>query len=267
MKDLLDETPPAVSFRGAITLGLVFLAGCGIFYNALIAQTGKHPAPFGEGWAAKRAARPMAKPDLTTGTTGVEPGLGRLPSSAVSKTPMGGEVDQVSPIIRHVQAQLVTLGYFKGAVDGRGSKGLDAAISAYQADRGLAADGRLSQPLLEQIAADIAFLRASRFEGNAPAAVEQAGASTPSRSSGRSHSSAPESASGQGERERMKLIQRGLAELGYQPGPADGIAGRQTREAIMQFQRDRDLPVTGQLDETVLKELMKVTGLSSLNEA
>ena len=65
----------------------------------------------------------------------------------------------------------------------------------------------------------------------------------------------------------MKLIQRGLAELGYQPGPADGIAGRQTREAIMQFQRDRDLPVTGQLDETVLKELMKVTGLSSLNEA
>jgi hypothetical protein len=38
-----------------------------------------------------------------------------------------------------------------------------------------------------------------------------------------------------------------LAQLGFDPGPQDGIAGRRTRAAIEAFQEDRGLPVTGQL--------------------
>lgn len=38
-----------------------------------------------------------------------------------------------------------------------------------------------------------------------------------------------------------------LAEIGFDPGPQDGIAGRRTRAAIEAFQEDRGLPVTGQL--------------------
>ena len=34
--------------------------------------------------------------------------------------------------------------------------------------------------------------------------------------------------------------------FGYKPGPADGILGHQTRNAIEAFQRDRGLPVTGE---------------------
>ena len=36
-----------------------------------------------------------------------------------------------------------------------------------------------------------------------------------------------------------------LTELGYDPGPADGIKGQKTIEAIKQFQRDNGLSVDG----------------------
>ena len=46
--------------------------------------------------------------------------------------------------------------------------------------------------------------------------------------------------------ETVRNIQTSLATLGYKPGPADGILGHQTRNAIEAFQRDRGLPVTGE---------------------
>ena len=50
-------------------------------------------------------------------------------------------------------------------------------------------------------------------------------------------------------------IQRRLTELGYDPGPVDGLHGSHTREAIRAFQRDRGLPVNGEVDPAVLHAL------------
>ena len=44
----------------------------------------------------------------------------------------------------------------------------------------------------------------------------------------------------------LAAIQRRLAELGYDPGPADGRAGPRTRAAIQAFQRARGLPADGE---------------------
>ncbi|MFK8067787.1 MAG: peptidoglycan-binding protein [Gammaproteobacteria bacterium] len=44
----------------------------------------------------------------------------------------------------------------------------------------------------------------------------------------------------------VRQIQSGLAAKGYHPGPSDGIAGRQTRKAIRDYQRDNGLLVNGQ---------------------
>jgi hypothetical protein len=44
----------------------------------------------------------------------------------------------------------------------------------------------------------------------------------------------------------LASIQRRLAELGYDPGPADGRAGPRTRAAIQTFQRARGLPADGE---------------------
>ena len=46
-----------------------------------------------------------------------------------------------------------------------------------------------------------------------------------------------------------------LAELGYVTGPADGMMGPKTREAIRNFQQMAGLNITGQVDNELLKTL------------
>jgi TPR repeat protein len=49
----------------------------------------------------------------------------------------------------------------------------------------------------------------------------------------------------------VATAQRALSHLGYFQGPADGVASPALKYAIAAFQRDRNLPATGQLDPTV----------------
>lgn len=50
-------------------------------------------------------------------------------------------------------------------------------------------------------------------------------------------------------------LQIALARLGFSPGSIDGSSGTQTRQALEAFQKSRDLPITGQLDEATSKVL------------
>jgi hypothetical protein len=50
-------------------------------------------------------------------------------------------------------------------------------------------------------------------------------------------------------------VQRALLDRGYSPGPADGVTGPRTRQAILDYQYDRGLPATGQIDEALLRSL------------
>lgn len=53
----------------------------------------------------------------------------------------------------------------------------------------------------------------------------------------------------------VKEIQAGLATLGYKPGPADGLMGKKTANAISAFQKDNGLPVDGSISEELLKRI------------
>jgi peptidoglycan hydrolase-like protein with peptidoglycan-binding domain len=48
-----------------------------------------------------------------------------------------------------------------------------------------------------------------------------------------------------------------LAALGYDPGPADNVLGPQTRKALLQYQKDNELP-QGNLNKETLKALRLV---------
>jgi peptidoglycan hydrolase-like protein with peptidoglycan-binding domain len=50
-------------------------------------------------------------------------------------------------------------------------------------------------------------------------------------------------------------MQAKLAELGYQPGPVDGVMGNRSIDALKRFQKDHNLPVTGTLDEQTTSRL------------
>ena len=52
--------------------------------------------------------------------------------------------------------------------------------------------------------------------------------------------------------EEVKRLQEKLIELGYLTGKADGIYGKNTRQAVTAFQENNDLPVSGNADEATL---------------
>ena len=53
----------------------------------------------------------------------------------------------------------------------------------------------------------------------------------------------------------LMAVQIQLTELGYDPGPADGVVDRKTRAAIKAFQRRSGLQVTGEVSENLLNTL------------
>lgn len=59
---------------------------------------------------------------------------------------------------------------------------------------------------------------------------------------------------------RVAAVQRALADFGYGQVLPTGIADAATKSAIERFERERKLPVTGQLSERVMREVAAVTG-------
>ena len=59
----------------------------------------------------------------------------------------------------------------------------------------------------------------------------------------------------QSEKSVVSLVQTLLAERGFDPGPADGMLGRQTIQAITAFQEQAGLPTTGQIDKGLVAAL------------
>ena len=53
----------------------------------------------------------------------------------------------------------------------------------------------------------------------------------------------------------VREAQRTLGELGYRPGPVDGVVGRRTQSALAAYQRSEGIPVTGYLDAETLVRL------------
>jgi hypothetical protein len=53
----------------------------------------------------------------------------------------------------------------------------------------------------------------------------------------------------------VREAQRALRDLGYQPGPVDGVVGRRTKAALAKYQRAERIQVTGRLDSETMVRL------------
>jgi hypothetical protein len=84
----------------------------------------------------------------------------------------------------------------------------------------------------------------------APSSVMRPPASIPSRS---------ETTQSTGAR-RVAAMQRALTQYGYGQLKPTGTIGSDTQAAISKFERDRKLPVTGQMSDRVVKELTAMIG-------
>jgi peptidoglycan hydrolase-like protein with peptidoglycan-binding domain len=135
----------------------------------------------------------------------------------------GGALGYNPEIIRKVQETLNARGYKAGAPNGKLGETTRNALRAFQKSENIAASGRLNSRTLSALGI---------AEGAASAG-----------------STAPAS------RDAIREVQRKLAERGYRPGSADGIMGRATRAALMEFQRKENLAVTGRADRRTLEAL------------
>ena len=59
---------------------------------------------------------------------------------------------------------------------------------------------------------------------------------------------------------RVAAVQRALSENGYGQLKATGTIGADTQAAIQKFERERRMPVTGQVSDRLVRELTVVTG-------
>jgi putative peptidoglycan binding protein len=66
----------------------------------------------------------------------------------------------------------------------------------------------------------------------------------------------PQTAAGR----KIAAVQRALTDYGYGQLKPTGLIGSDTQTAITKFERDRKLPVTGQMSERLVKELSAMTG-------
>jgi peptidoglycan hydrolase-like protein with peptidoglycan-binding domain len=59
---------------------------------------------------------------------------------------------------------------------------------------------------------------------------------------------------------RIAAVQRALTEYGYGQLKPTGLIGADTQTAIVKFERDRKLPLTGQMSDRLVRELSAMTG-------
>jgi len=140
---------------------------------------------------------------------------------------------RVDPLVEAVQRELALSGFYTGPVDGLPGRRTKTSIAAYQQANALDPTGEASQDLIDHI-------RLTREIVAASGMTDETG--LPQRS------------------DPIRRVQTALAELGYLPGTIDGFLGEQTRVAIRQFERDRGLPITGDVTEALVAELAKTSG-------
>ena len=63
------------------------------------------------------------------------------------------------------------------------------------------------------------------------------------------------SARGGGDTEQVKAAQEALKDKGMDPGPADGVLGAKTRQALRDFQKKEGLKESGRLDAETMDKL------------
>jgi peptidoglycan hydrolase-like protein with peptidoglycan-binding domain len=135
------------------------------------------------------------------------------------------------PVVEAVQRELITAGYYKGIADGINGRKTRQAVIAYQEAVGLQPDGQPTAELAEHIRFTRAVAQAALFTGTIEAAPDA------------------------DIRAAIRRVQTALTELSYSPGAVNGELTRQTRDAIIAFQRDHNMPETGEINDALMAEL------------
>ena len=139
------------------------------------------------------------------------------------------------PLIQDAQRELLALGVYKGTVDGVNGLRTKQAIIDYQQLNGLPPTGEVSDDLINHMRFTHKVQTASQFTGSVAPAVLRSAKPTQDLS--------------------IKKVQVALAGLGYDINKVDGVLNDETHSAILKYQMDNGLDMSGSLDAELLKTL------------
>jgi len=119
-------------------------------------------------------------------------------------------------LVEEIEQALADRGYEPGAVDGFVTAETESAIRTYQSDAGLSIDGRVDEELLANLEANDDDMS---------------------------------------QRDLVRAIQEELNDKGYNAGPEDGVFGPTTRRAIVTYQSDANIEITGEASQRLLRHM------------
>lgn len=227
------------SHRDAVGFVVGLFAAIMIVINMLFLQSGPHPAPM---VTSGIGGDPIAVPDMRlAGISTLRPDerMRGVDTSATPQTP----ARPAAAVIADIQRELARRGYYDGAIDGRYGPKTDAAIRDFEQAAGLRSSSEPGEALLRSIRRAPPKTRRAAVHTPTPPvrpADPIAEMLTPSK--------------------RVIAVQRALTEFGYGQIEPTGVVDAATQAAIEKFERQRKLPITGQMSDRVARELAAVTG-------
>lgn len=159
--------------------------------------------------------------------------------------------------VRALQKQLKKLGYYTGSVDGDYGSGTVQAVTAFQRNNGLTADGIAGNATLNKLYSDDAVPAGGSSGSNNndgysnSVIIPSGGTGSASGNQGQQYSPGDITSTGyvtlqEGDKsDGVRKLQEALKRQGYYTGKVDGSYGSGTVEAVKAFQRMNNLTVDG----------------------
>jgi peptidoglycan hydrolase-like protein with peptidoglycan-binding domain len=164
------------------------------------------------------------------------PGVG---PAAAQRKPADARLEVAGPrsdTVAEIQRELARHGFYDGATDGVYGPKTDTAIRDFEQAAGLRPSAEPNDMLLASIARSAIKAQPVAIQHNDPIAALLA----PST--------------------RIVGVQRALTDFGYGPLKATGLYDTETRAAIERFEKARRRPVTGQINDQLVRDLATLTG-------
>ena len=133
-----------------------------------------------------------------------------------------------------VQQALEAMDYDPGPADGVVGGNTERAIRAFQEEFGLPVTGKVDAGLLARLQTEVAGGGASMERRLAREGLL---------------------------RSYTRSVQEGLLELGFGPGPVDGLVGSLTRRAVRAWQTAAGMDATGEISKSLLVSINRARGL------
>jgi len=265
---------------GVATFAVVFSF---VAANALWYQPKHHPAPllatrmFESDLKKAKHTRPDVADDAA------DPGVTTFrierqsDESALEEVPVDPAKQPASPLVREIQQALAQRGLYDGPADGFTGPKTTSAILFYQETEGLEQTGDASVSLLAKLKArdtkvavvpeerptpDItASTKTAAKKSDDVADLIRAAEAEPAAKTRSIKVASADQTETDVSPETVMKIQKALTRFAYAKVKVDGVAGEATKAAIRAFEKNYNLPVTGEPSERVVKKLKSIGAL------